>query len=38
MDIVVAALTIVVALVVLDMAAIAFGTDSRDQIQDDWAR
>ena len=38
MDIVLAALTIIVGLIALDMAAIAFGTDSRDQIRDDWAR
>jgi hypothetical protein len=38
MDIFVVALTIIVAVIVLDMAAIAFGTDSRDGIRDDWAR
>ena len=38
MDLIVIVAVFLVGLVLLDVMAIAFGADSRDGIQDDWAR
>jgi hypothetical protein len=38
MELIVIVAIFLVGLVVLDVLAIAFGADSRDGMQDDWAR
>jgi hypothetical protein len=38
MDLLIATIALFVGLIVLDVLAVTFGADSREGMQDDWAR